>query len=292
MSQIPVLFNGPTAIPATINRVKSARRITSRSEDTLLETYLNVAIESVQEFTRRQLVAARYRLTLPGWPKGGFGEPQSTFGREDNAIELRRCPLIGVNSVKYYDSDGVQQTLATSGYDVFSTYEPALIKPSFGNIWPLARHREDSIQVEFTAGYMVPVSVNASTDTLTTDGIWQFTDGDEITMYSMDGMTDSTGISANTVYYVVGASGNDFQISTSSGGSAFNITGSAAYQLFAAVTPYPNLILQVVTMLAGHWYSHRCPPEACGCSGEGKAGIHEFQGLLNMIAWESALVNR
>lgn len=292
MSDIPVKFNGPTASPVTVDRIKESRRITSRSEDVLLETYRDVAVNSIEEFTRRQLVAARYRLTLEGFPKGVWGGLQSQFGRNDNAIELRRCPLIGVNSIKYYDSDGVQQTLATSEYDVFNTYEPALIRPSWGNAWPVARHRQDAVLIEFTAGYMVPVTLNTTDDEVTTDGIWNFSNGDELTFWSMDRLTESTSLSENTVYYVVNVSGSTFQVATTSGGAAVNLTGQPSYPLFAAVHQYPPLALQLTTMLAGHWYSYRCPPTDCGCKGEGHAGIGQFDGLMNMLAWESPLVNR
>lgn len=291
MSGVPVLFNGPTQPPLDVDRIKAARRITSRSEDVLLETYRDVAVDALQEQTRRQLVAARFRLTLPGFPKGTWGGKQSQFGRNDNAIELRRCPVIGVNSIKYYDSDGTQQTLATDQYDVFNTYEPALIRPSYGNSWPVARARNDSVEVEFTAGYMVPVTVDSGTDTLTTDGIWDFSDGAEVSFWSLNPLT-GTGLSDNLIYYVRDASSSDFSVATTSDGSALNITGDSAGQLFACIHPFPPLALQLTTMLAGHWYSHRCPPQECGCKGSGKAGVIEFEGLMNQLSWESPLVNR
>jgi len=59
-----------------------------------------------------------------------------------------------VNSLKYFDTDGVEQTL-TEGTDflVDNESEPGRITPAPDTGWPATQNRPNAVSVEFVAGF-------------------------------------------------------------------------------------------------------------------------------------------
>src|SRR5690606_2147840 len=92
----------------------------------------------LQAETARQFRNAGWTLTLDAFP------PE---------LELRVCPVQSVESVKYYDTAGVQQTLDSSDYLVDIASEPGRIVPVPDTSWPETQRRPNAVEVAFTAGY-------------------------------------------------------------------------------------------------------------------------------------------
>lgn len=68
--------------------------------------------------------------------------------------------------------------------------------------------------------------LNLTTDVFTKAG-HGFTNDDKVVYYNGGG-TSVTGLTSGTTYFVVGVSGNDFQLSASAGGAAINMSGTQA----------------------------------------------------------------
>lgn len=62
-------------------------------------------------------------------------------------------PLQTVNSVKYYDTSGVQQTLNPTAYLVDASSAPARLAPAPSTSWPATQERPNTVAIEFVAGY-------------------------------------------------------------------------------------------------------------------------------------------
>ena len=78
-----------------------------------------------------------------------------------NSIVLPNGPLIGIDSVKYIDQSGVEQTL-TKDIDfrvIGMGGRKQYIIPMFNLQWPLARCDDASVRVQYTAGYDGTVNV-------------------------------------------------------------------------------------------------------------------------------------
>ena len=119
---------------------------------TYLESRIKGARQSAEEFTRRAFITQTWILYLDEWP-------------EDDVILLPRPPAATVTHVKYYDTDGTQQSL-TSGTDYQTELksEPARITVEPGESWPaLESGRLNPIEVKYTCGYgaasAVPVPI-------------------------------------------------------------------------------------------------------------------------------------
>jgi uncharacterized phiE125 gp8 family phage protein len=90
----------------------------------------------------RALMTQTWRLDLPAFPAS------------DAAITLPLPPLQSVTSIVYPDSDGSPVTLSPTLYEVAQgPWGQGLVRPVFGESWPLARHEPDAVRITFVAGY-------------------------------------------------------------------------------------------------------------------------------------------
>lgn len=94
--------------------VKKHIRILHDVEDYEIEAYLKSSVDRVQRITKVALVTQTWKYTTDCWPA-------------DYLIHLEQSPVTSVTHVKYYDEDGVQQTLATTKYQTDLTSMPARV---------------------------------------------------------------------------------------------------------------------------------------------------------------------
>jgi uncharacterized phiE125 gp8 family phage protein len=109
----------------------------SESEEALIESLILAARQWCEEYLGRSIGVQTIELRLAGFPN-------------NNKPIVLRSPIIEVNSVKYLDTNGTEQTLDTDDYLV-SDAEPAEIVPV--SAWPVAFGSSDSVRVEYEAGY-------------------------------------------------------------------------------------------------------------------------------------------
>lgn len=99
--------------------------------------------------TSRAVMEQVWRLTLDSFP---------------SAIQLRRPPLMQVEHVKFYDTDGAQVELDPQDYQVDGESEPGYIVPAPGCAWPATARRINAVEVQIRCGYgadhtAVPASI-------------------------------------------------------------------------------------------------------------------------------------
>ena len=128
----------PTVEPILNAEARLHARIEEDEDDTLVDNLIVAARQYSEHETGRQYITATWKLYL------------NNFQRE---IVLPRPPLGTVSSIKYLDTNGDQQTLADTVYQVSTEDEPARITLAYGQSWPACRVIKDSIVVEYTAGY-------------------------------------------------------------------------------------------------------------------------------------------
>ena len=114
-------------------------RVDESDEDSLISLYIGAARNACEARTGRAITLTNFRLTMDAFPSG--------------AIELSFPRLISVQSVKYYDLDGVFQTLAAQDYLLDAVSEPGLVYQAQGLAWPNAQERIGAVVVDYTAGY-------------------------------------------------------------------------------------------------------------------------------------------
>ncbi|MDD4906657.1 MAG: hypothetical protein PHD39_10930 [Methylobacter tundripaludum] len=134
----------PATEPITLAEMRAHIGIiqaTDTSRDTIITGRIISAREMAEEYTRRAFITQTwtgYAVDFPYRPHC------------DHRIDLK-APLISVTTVKYLDTDGVQQTLDPSKYLVDTV--TSCIVPAYGESWPEVQAVLNSVQVEYISGY-------------------------------------------------------------------------------------------------------------------------------------------
>lgn len=131
------LISPPAALPVTLEAAKNNLGIDGAAMDGMVTAWVAGIVAHVEHQTGRALVQQGWRVTLDGFSA---------------AIRLG-SPTISVESVKYLDADGAQQTLDPADYLLDLVSEPAYIVPAPGKAWPSTAGRINAVTVDYTCGY-------------------------------------------------------------------------------------------------------------------------------------------
>jgi uncharacterized phiE125 gp8 family phage protein len=136
------LITAPTEEPITLSEAKASPslRVAASTDDTDITALIVVARKMAETYTLHALVTQTWELVLDGFPDGGIVVPMP--------------PLQSVTSIKYIDTDGVEQTLGDLLYSVDTDSIPALIVPAYDETWPTdVRDQINAVRVRFVAGF-------------------------------------------------------------------------------------------------------------------------------------------
>lgn len=158
----------PDDFPLTMSeaKVQSRVRLASTSEDDLIFGLIAAATEMSEAHCTRAWLTRTLLLTVNDFP-------DSWRDRWGGAIALPVQPVTAVNSVKYYDTYGVLQTLDPARWQTWLDHSPPLVATAPRTVWPTSQQgRMQPVQVEFVAGYgeagAVPVQVKTAMKMLVT----------------------------------------------------------------------------------------------------------------------------
>jgi len=119
--------------------VKDRLKITvATAADDEIDRLIDQVRGACQDKTNRAVGAQTWQLAFDTWPE---------------AIPLVLPPLVAVDWVKYYDADGVFQTLATDQYAVDDFREPGFIVPAANVTWPELLDTINAVRVQIQVGY-------------------------------------------------------------------------------------------------------------------------------------------
>ena len=128
------------------------------------KTHLRVDGDSENDLITGMVAAATAHLDGPdGWLGRALGvqtlEARGDLFRGGGAVELPCPPVVSVTLVKFLDSAGVEQTLASSAYEVRGD----TILPAWATRWPTSRLNGDGVRVRYQAGYAtLPAPIRAA----------------------------------------------------------------------------------------------------------------------------------
>src|SRR5262245_36909533 len=119
-----LLIDGPPAPVITLDEMKDYLRVVDDDEDDLIEGFISAVtqhLEGRDGWLGRSFVTQTWELSLDCFPR-----------RE---IRIPLPPLQSVDSVKYDDVNGVEQTLSPSLYTVDTRSVPGWVLPNLGAPW-------------------------------------------------------------------------------------------------------------------------------------------------------------
>lgn len=136
----PTRTTTPTE-PVTLAEAKLHLRVDGTDEDALITAMIAAARETCEDRIEGTIPTTGWKLTLDAFPA---------------VIKVPRGPLVSVQSVKYLDTTGVQQTLSPLDYLMDTVSTPGYIVPAYDKAWPETRDQINAVEVEYTAGGAAP----------------------------------------------------------------------------------------------------------------------------------------
>lgn len=166
-----ILVTPPIEEPISLDEAKAHLRVDIDDDDALIAGLIVAARSEAEQITRRAFVSQSWKLALDQFPRPSMNVSSSVWygpqwgvapgplsvaqpeGKTGYEIFLPYGNLQTVDSVKYTDENGVQQTLSPTQYKVDSISEPSRLVPAYGTTWPGTRNEINSVVVEYTCGY-------------------------------------------------------------------------------------------------------------------------------------------
>jgi uncharacterized phiE125 gp8 family phage protein len=128
----------PAGEPLGAAEAKLHLRLDGDDENELLDALITAARDVCETATHRAFITQTLELGLDCFPC---------------EISVPRPKLQSVTSVKYLDTNGTLQTLASTEYTVDASSEPGRIKPAYGKYWPVTRKELNAVRISFKAGF-------------------------------------------------------------------------------------------------------------------------------------------
>lgn len=132
------LVTGPATEPLTYAEVKAFLRLNDDSEQTFVTTLITIARQIVEGQTWRPLISQSWALQFDASELNLF------------ISNINKAPIISIDSVSYYDTDNVLQTLSPTLYETDIYGNPARFR--LKSI-PSVYDRMGALIVNFVCGY-------------------------------------------------------------------------------------------------------------------------------------------
>ena len=137
----PEIITAPTVEPITLAEAKAQCRVDHNDEDALISIYISAAREQCEHLINRSIPLQTLEIYLDAFPSGD--------------ILLPRSPVVEVESVKYIDVNGTEQTLPTNQYYTENKGSPAWILRAQNSEFPQTSEVANAVTVRYVAGYAV-----------------------------------------------------------------------------------------------------------------------------------------
>jgi len=162
------LLEGPSAEPVTVDEQAAWSRFDPPAEQTddsppvdnpeygLVVSQIKTAREEIERLTRFFFYPQRWKQTMPGFPYFHQRFTHSPVlwkyrfpSHGHDVIELLRHPVQSIESVKYLDTGGDEQTFDATSYEL----DRDCVQLKVGKNWPFAAIRDNAVRIEYTAGF-------------------------------------------------------------------------------------------------------------------------------------------
>lgn len=137
-----IVITAPTLLPVSVENMKKHLNEPSDTQDALIESYIASAAEEWESKTQHALMLQTREETLDEFPASGW-------------IRLDYPPIVSIESIKYFDADGIEQTLSSASYrlDRRAHNESGWVVLGANSAWPQTYDMINAISVRYVCGY-------------------------------------------------------------------------------------------------------------------------------------------
>lgn len=128
----------PAAEPVPVTDLKYYCKILTTKEDPVIESMGKTARLLCEKYMAKAITKKVLVMIFDGWAPGMFDIPYP--------------PLIAVDSIKAYDLNDNESTVATSVYSVETGAHPGRVFLKNGQVWPAQLRPYNSMRVQFQCG--------------------------------------------------------------------------------------------------------------------------------------------
>lgn len=136
-----VSTGGTTQEPLNIDDMRLHLRVGTDTDDVTIAAKIKAARARLEGRTSRVYLRQQFDLAIDQFPSDG------------SPIRLPRLPLVSVESVWSYDTEGSSSQFGSSGWFVDTYSEPGRLCLKSGHTWPSGRRDQVAGVIRFTAGY-------------------------------------------------------------------------------------------------------------------------------------------
>lgn len=147
------LLTPPVKEPVTVDIAKKHLRVDIADDDDYIKLLISTARDWVERYTRRALYKQQWCLTLDRFPTWGDTDDPYFWLYRRGIVDLVVPPVMAVDSIKYIDTNGSEQTLDPTTYNVDLQDDSVRIEPVYGQFWPITQFRIMATKFTYTCGY-------------------------------------------------------------------------------------------------------------------------------------------
>ena len=133
------LVTAPVTEPVSRAEARAWARMSDDEPDWIVDMLIGASRERAEHLCGRGFTTKTWELALDAFPAA--------------ELSLEVTPVASIESVKYLDTTGVQQTFNSAGYVLDSYAEPAFIIPADGYEWPETFDSANAVKVRFVQGW-------------------------------------------------------------------------------------------------------------------------------------------
>lgn len=136
------IVTGPAVEPLTKSEVRLHLGLSGVNDyDDRIGQLITASRKRIERTTNRRLITQNLKWYIDKFPC-------------DDEIYLPVAPVQVVNSITYYDTNNVLQTLSTDDYTTDVITEPCRVALNWGYVWPWTRYeRPNAVIIDIDAGY-------------------------------------------------------------------------------------------------------------------------------------------
>ena len=143
----------PSGTVVSLDSIKEHLRVNGYNEENgLIETYINAAVDYIQQETWICAQNATYAGYMDSWCETQ-NEYYQKYGNMATGVVIKMNPVTEITSIKYYDENGDIQTMV-DGTDYYYSLNGVFARINFLNTPTLRSDSFDSIEFLFKAGYL------------------------------------------------------------------------------------------------------------------------------------------